>query len=311
MMYLIVDDVLVKCFGGEDGWMTYAYAFEADGNHDVSVYYRNENGASAGEDTLWVDSIAHLTGDAAAAALAANPVYPIADELYIKPINESARQIVINDPTGLFDQFYGGEYYIIPEDVISFELGLPAGEDPECATVYCNFDGCYATMADCITDGKYIVTTGVDTYATTTYNESSVCLYASDTVVLTYFKDVENLEQLIRTYTMDQNGNVLGSWAYADDASVQSTTRLTEATYTVKYVDQDGNPVSGVMCQVCNDTMCQVFISDANGICEFTLEPYPWEIHTLMAPTGYTADTQTTVTAPVVGGELVFTLTKN
>ena len=313
MMYLCVNDEVVKCFGGEDGWMTYAYVFEADGNHNVSVAYGKEPGTSAGEDTLWVDSIAHLTGDAAAAALAANPVYPTSDKLYIKPLNESARQIIINDPTGVLDAYYGGEYYIIPEDVISFELGIPAGEDPEWAMVFCNFDGFCAPVVDCITDGKYTITTGIDTYAATGYNESTVYLYASDKVVLTYFKDIENLEQLIRTYTMDENGNVQGSWAYADEAAPTAApvARLTEATYVIKYVDQNGTPVPGVMCQVCDETTCQVFVSDANGICEFTLAPYAWEIHTLMAPAGYTGDTQTITLAPVEGGELVFTLTNN
>ena len=314
MMYLFVDDQLVKCFGGEDGWMTYAYAFETDGNHNMSVCYRNEPGVSAGEDTLWVDSIAHLTGDAAAAALAANPVYPAADKLSIKPLNESARQIVINDPTGTVDAYYGSEYYyIIPEDVITFELGLPAGEDPEWAVVLCNFDGFNTALADCFKDGKYTITTGVDTYAATGYNESSVYLYASEKLTLTYFKDIENLEQFISEITKDQNGNPQGSWAYADEAAPTAApvTRLTEATYVIKYVDQNGSPVPGVMCQVCDETTCQVFVSNADGVCQFTLAPYAWEIHTLMAPAGYTADTQTITFAPVEGGELIFTLTKN
>lgn len=318
MMHLYIDGEVVKSFGGEDGWMTYAHPFEADGNYTVSVCYLNDPSSSAGEDTLWVDSIAHLTGNAAAAALAANPVYPTTDEMYIKPLNESARQIIINDPTGMFNLYYGGECYIIPDDSISFEFGLTADYDPEAAVAFCNFNSAGGAMADCITDGRYIVTTGVDTYATTGYNESSVYLYPSlndtdMTLSLTYFKDIENLEQFISKVTCDQAGNVLGSWDYADevDQPVQSATRLTEVTYVIKYVDQNGNPVPGVMCQVCDETTCQVFVSDANGICEFTLAPYAWEIHTLMAPAGYTADTQIITIAPVEGGELVFTLTKN
>lgn len=43
---------------------------------------------------------------------------------------------------------------------------------------------------------------------------------------------------------------------------------------------------------------------------DFTLAPYPWEIHTLKVPEGYEGDTETVTTAPVEGGELTFTLTK-
>ena len=50
--------------------------------------------------------------------------------------------------------------------------------------------------------------------------------------------------------------------------------------------------------------------NDANGVCEFTLAPYTWEIHTLMVPEGYEGDTETVTTAPVEGGEMTFTLTK-
>ena len=238
--------------------------------------------------------------------------------MYIKPLNDSARKVVITDPTGMIKMYYVGEFYIIPDEVIRFELGMPAGFDPELALVACNYDSSTYALADCLADGTYIVTTGGDSIATTGYCDSSIILYPSLTNTasgqqLTYFKDTENLDRLLYELTRDQNGNAQASWAYADEVeqAAAPATIATEATYIVKYVDQDGNPVSGVMCQVCDDTLCQVFISDANGICEFTLAPYYWEIHTLMVPAGYTADTQTIVTAPVVGGELVFTLTKN
>ena len=81
-------------------------------------------------------------------------------------------------------------------------------------------------------------------------------------------------------------------------------------TYTVAYVDQNGDPVPGVVCQVCDESMCQVFTSDANGVCKITLPAKAYEIHTLKVPEGYEGDTTTVTEAPAGGGELSFTLTK-
>jgi hypothetical protein len=75
-------------------------------------------------------------------------------------------------------------------------------------------------------------------------------------------------------------------------------------------VDQNGDPVPGVMCQVCDESTCQVFTSDAKGVCQFTLPAKAYEIHTLMVPAGYEGDTTTITEAPAQGGELTFTLTK-
>ena len=81
--------------------------------------------------------------------------------------------------------------------------------------------------------------------------------------------------------------------------------------YVVRYVDQNGSPVAGVICQVCDDKTCSLFTSDGNGECRFTLDPYAWEIHTLRVPEGYEGDTETITHASPAGGEMVFTLHKN
>ena len=98
-------------------------------------------------------------------------------------------------------------------------------------------------------------------------------------------------------------------WEYCDE-SVEIQEVSGDVTYTVTYVDQNGDPVPGVMCQVCDESTCQVFTSDANGVCRFTLPAKAYEIHTLMVPAGYEGDTTTITNAPAQGGELTFTLTK-
>ena len=98
-------------------------------------------------------------------------------------------------------------------------------------------------------------------------------------------------------------------WEYWDE-SVEITEASGDVTYTVTYLDQNGDPVPGVMCQVCDESTCQVFVSDAGGVCQFTLPAKAYEIHTLKVPEGYEGDTDTVTNAPAQGGELTFTLTK-
>ena len=81
--------------------------------------------------------------------------------------------------------------------------------------------------------------------------------------------------------------------------------------YTLKFVDQNGDAVSGVTAQVCKDDVCMLYTSDDAGVCSFELEPFAYEIHILKLPEGYSGDTETITTAPEKGGELSFTLTKN
>lgn len=324
-MQLIINGETVKSFGGARDWMTYAYEFPESGEYEVSVAYVKSDVSYYNasyvelEDVLWIDSIAHLTGDAADAAIAANPAYPISDEITITPVTEGARRIIIDDPTGNIASYYGDLFYIIPADTAEFELGMTAGYDPETCLVMLNFDSSIKSLAHCLNDGKYTVSVGVDSVDTTGYCDSSVYLWPTindytRTVSLTYFRNEANVELFLSQVSVDENGNMLGSWRYADEEAAATPDRDGESTqsdYVVRYVDQNGAPVPGVMCQVCNEATCQVFISDENGECRFTLAPYEWEIHTLMLPEGYSGDSETITLAPAEGGEIEFTLTKD
>lgn len=312
----------VKSFGGEHDWMTYAAEIESDGVYPVTIAYVKDTMADAGEDTVWVDSVAVVSGDEAAAALAANPVYPVGDEIKLEAVNPEAREIVIDDPTGLLALSFG-EYsaYIIGSDTASFAATLTEEIDPETAFFYCNYDGSTTALSCAATEQGYAAEAGVDSLETTGYEYANFYLYPNTTSApiasLLYFRDELNANAFVTNYLLDSTGTPVGSWTYADGslpatgAAAENAAEVSlESVYTVKYVDQDGNPVAGVMCQVCDEETCQVFVSDENGVCEFTLAPYAWEIHTLRIPEGYEGDTQTITLAPVEGGELVFTLTK-
>lgn len=319
LMQIRVNGETVKCFGGDHDWMTYAYAFEADGEYTVSVAYTKDEQSESGEDMLWIDSVALLSGDDAAAALEANPAYLVSDATALTVANPDAKEIVFSDPTQLPPDT---TFYIVPGDTADFLLTLAADADPEATFVYCYFDGYQACVLDCAGENGYTFSSGVDSMETTGYSYADVFVYNSldtDNAVahIMYFANEENVNEVVAAYLSDESGNPLVSWEYADGTQPSTTERPQvsepaggEATYTVKYVDQDGQPVAGVTCQVCDEDNCMVFVSDENGVCEFTLPPYAYEIHTLKVPDGYEGDTETVTTAAAEGDELTFALEK-
>lgn len=306
-----------KVFGGEHDWMTYAVAVEADGEYTVELAYVKDTMTDDGEDMVWIDSVAVVSGDDAAAALAANPVYPVAEANALTVTNENGKEIVISDDNGLLAANFGdAKYFIVNSDTASFSAEITADVDPEGAFFYSYYDGSTAILSQSVTDGKYTFSTGVDAKETTGYTYAYVMLYldpqGNDYVMALYFMNEENVNYFVTK-------NELGTWNYAD-GTAPSTDALpgeavqpenTAATYIIKCVDQDGNPVAGAMMQVCDAETCQVYTTDENGEYTFVSAPYAWEVHVLMAPDGYTADSTEVVTAPAEGGEMVFTFTKN
>lgn len=306
-----------KVFGGEHDWMTYAVPVEADGEYPVELAYVKDTMTDGGEDMVWIDSVAVVSGDDAAAALAANPVYPVAEANALTVTNENGKEIVISDDNGLLAANFGdAKYFIVNSDTASFTAEITADVDPEGAFFYSYYDGSTAILSQSVTDGKYTFSTGVDAKETTGYTYAYVMLYldpqGNDSVMALYFMNEENVNYFVTK-------NELGTWNYAD-GTAPSTDALpgeavqpesTASTYIIKCVDQDGNPVAGAMMQVCDAETCQVYTTDENGEYAFTTAPYAWEVHVLMAPDGYTADSTEVVTAPAEGGEMVFTFTKN
>lgn len=66
-----------------------------------------------------------------------------------------------------------------------------------------------------------------------------------------------------------------------------------QQAYTVTVTDAEGNPISGVMVQLCLDA-CYPGVTDADGRAEFPLPEADYKVSLLTVPEGYTysADTQ-------------------
>jgi len=305
---ITVNGKKVKSFTGDHDWTSYAIPVDADDEYTVQLAYTKDQQGDAGEDMVWIDSI--RVDDDAENALLANPVYPAnVEQLVLTASDESVREITIEDASGLLRETFGdARYFITNADQATVTAQLTSAHDPETSFFYTS-KGAIHPLMDCIQTDSYTLQVAVDSADTTGYACTSVLLYTDNTgaeyISALLFRDEENVELLC-----EYNG--LGEWTYADASKEQPDLALLsdQVNYVVTCTDQNGNPVAGVMVQVCDEATCQVFFSDESGQCTFAAAPKAWEIHILMAPEGYSAGENTIVHAPVEGGNVDLTLTK-
>ena len=72
------------------------------------------------------------------------------------------------------------------------------------------------------------------------------------------------------------------------EAPVETEPTLAEgmAVYTVKVVDEGGNPIAGAMVQMCKDS-CVPGVTDAQGVASFTLAEDDYKASMLTMPAGF------------------------
>ena len=303
VMCVEVDGKNVKKTLYSQDWGTYAFRFEESGTHKISVYLETEWQEAAADDGLWIDSIRVVSGDEAVQALEANPKYPVGEENRIQLLNEDAKKAYIYDE---IDPSVTEPIYFCEDSTLQLFVTIDESVDPERTYLEAGLNAEIVPLVPFADTDGYLVEVS---NATAEEVLTNVMLH-SDGFYLDYVS-VFLSEALAEQY-FDMLREEFGQsikWEYWDD-SVNASDALGDATYTVTYIDQNGDPVPGVMCQVCDETMCQVFTSDANGVCQFTLPAKNYEIHTLMVPDLYEGDTTTVTNAPMQGGDLTFTLTK-
>lgn len=304
----------VKSFGGEHDWMTYAIPVEEGGLQRMEISYSKNSAADSGLDTIWIDTVEVASGDAAAAAVAANPSYPVSDKSSLSVVNPDARKVLISDDSGILRANFGyAEYYVINDDTALFSATLSNVRDPEEAFFFCDYDGRVTPVLACMSETEYTIRAAVDAVEKTGYPYTAMFLYGNakgtDVQVVVYFKDEANLNSFVKS-------NRLGTWTYAETAGNQKhgTSKIGQedaiVTYILQCVDQDGHPVAGALLQICDEETCQVVTTDENGSYAFTSAEYAWEIHVLRAPEGYTTDSAEAVIAPAEGGAVRISFTK-
>ena len=317
LLAVSIDGGLVKSFGGEHAWTQWAIPLGA-GDHEIQFSYRKDPLASAGDDVVRVDNVRLVSGEEAAALLAALPVYPTADELAIAVTSEDAKEIAFDDPDGVMAAYFGAQsYWIVPSGMARAAATITADIDPETAFFYTNYDGAQTALSDALTDdGVYLASTLIDTMDTTGYPCTNLHVHAGlaaetgEQLGVMLFADEDNVNALVDILAAS---GVPVTWQYAGGAqpgggAPEGESGLSE--YTVTFVDQDGAPVPGCIVNFCTDDACVPAVADENGVAVFAGEPYAYHLQVIRVPAGYEFDTTQEFYADEAGGELSFTVTK-
>lgn len=90
----------------------------------------------------------------------------------------------------------------------------------------------------------------------------------------------------------------------------QETVGGTETEYVIRFTDPEGNPVPGVMANVCDDVACTMLTSDEDGVARFTGELKPWSVQILKVPEGFTFVEGEKLPLDENGGETVIALNR-
>jgi archaellum component FlaF (FlaF/FlaG flagellin family) len=306
LLHLAVDGRDVKISSQTKDSSTYAYRFTEDGSHRVSVSLevtQTETGLNE-KAGLWIDSIRLVSGDEAEQALARNPVYPAAEEVSLVVLNENVEHFqIVMDGLG----YVYAKGYCCTDPVVRLAITLTEDIDPENTFLSDSVGNTISLVPNATADG-YLVE--IPTDGSLTMKLSQIGLFfnglpLADASICTSWEEVEEVRL---------EGVAHMEWEMSVEVLEEAWTVTApegDGTYTVTYVDQNGDPVPGVMCQVCDEASCRVFVSDESGVCQFQLPAGAYEIHTLKVPAGYEGDTTTITKAPANGGELSFTLTKN
>ena len=312
----------VKAFSGEKDWFSYAVALQ-EGFNEISLTYTKDemDDVDDPDECVLLDDFALVSGEEAAAALAANPVYNyISETSYIELLNESAREIVFEGATDVLNEVFPEEtkYYILNDEAILFTAAIGVGIDPEDAYAYSNCDGSLWTAYD-LTGESFEA--AVDKMDETGYPYTSISLQSNETLFgnITVMVDEPNanaFEQLLQESGIDV------TWKYADGSERETDEIALEAdaeaeelpetvVYTAIFTDQNGDAVPGCVINFCTDEACTPVFSDENGIATFEGAPYEYHLQVIKVPQGYSFDTTQEFIAPLLGGELEYTVNKD
>ena len=255
-------------------------------------------------------------------------------EIQIVPAGAQQIEIVDSDGspiTRAYDLSIEG-FYLVGSDVAELRISAD-GVDPAVAALYSNHDNTATALAELARDGEtYLAATGVDTLATTGYESTMVGVMPggvesgafSGCVLLFCSEDDLNFfcaNRIAGGASWHSAGEPAGADAAEPAGEAEGTEQSgeTEATepsgeagaanadYAIAFVDEAGNPVAGVVANVCDDVSCTVVTSDASGRASFSLPSYAYDVHVIQVPEGYATPGEGYV-LPAEGGEITISL---
>ncbi|MDO4547581.1 MAG: TlpA disulfide reductase family protein [Clostridia bacterium] len=332
----------VKLYTGENGeWTQDGVKFDEDGSYTVHFDFfkglDTGDEAEAGEVVAQIRNVKLITGDEAAAwedPFVQSTPRSLSGNTASIDILSDAREFATLDNYGNLEEAFM-KLYVIDGDVrLRINLGdgiderfLILGQSDAASVQYHMLSGLEKDESGALLETSispdvqytHFMLTNVISYDTYAF----IMLFPSEEAVNSYIKT--SIKAVYPEVSLDN----IDVAAYMDGTPFEAATGVSlhtaldasqkqandvelpsEATYVVRYIDEEGNPVTGVMTQVCDEGTCAVVVSDENGLASHTAAPYPYEIHVLMVPEGF-APVEEIFTMDEAGGEITVTLLRN
>lgn len=298
LFQLSVDGDVVKVFSGEGDWRTYAYAFPADGAYDVAFRYSKDTVYAAGSDAVYIRDVQLLTGADAAAALAANPVYPAGGERGLTVKGEGVREIVFDDPSFALTGLYGlAWYYIVPGETLDVCVTLAAEDDPDGAILTVNGaqSAVYPVVSGMSEDG-YAFALPLQGRTQVQLTPARECMPLDWRTVIC-FPDEAAVDSFLQM--LQGSGYMVSGWR---DVS------QTNGALTV--IDQHGEFIEGVTVSILTESGVTVHTSDEEGGIAFTMAGESCVVHIVAAPEGFAFDPDRTWTLDAENCQVIIDVTR-
>ena len=255
-------------------------------------------------------------------------------EIQIVPAGAQAVEIVDSNGspiTRAYDLSIEG-FYLVGSDAAELRISAD-GVDPAVAALYSNHDNTATALAELARDGEtYLAATGVDSLATTGYESTMVGVMpggvesgAFSGCVLLFCSEDDlnffcanriaggaswyNAGEPAEADAADPAGEAEGTEQSGEAEATEPSGEAVAASadYAIAFVDEAGNPVTGVVANVCDDVSCTVVTSDAGGRASFSLPSYAYDVHVIQVPEGYAVPGEGYV-LPAEGGEITISL---
>ena len=223
-------------------------------------------------------------------------------------------------------------FYLVGSDTAELRISAD-GVDPAVAALYSNHDNTATALAELARDGEtYLAATGVDSLATTGYESTMVGVMpggvesgAFSGCVLLFCSEDDlnffcanriaggaswhNAGEPAEADAADPAGEAEGTEQSGETEATEPSGEAVAASadYAIAFVDEAGNPVAGVVANVCDDVSCTVVTSDAGGRASFSLPSYAYDVHVIQVPEGYAVPGEGYV-LPAEGGEITISL---
>lgn len=301
VMQLCVNGEVAKTFTGETGWRQYAYAFPADGLYDVSFRCVKDGVSGAGDDAVWLRDVRLLSGEAAAAALAENPVYPEGTGRALTVTNPGAREITFDDPTFALTMVHGiARCFIVPGGSVQLTAALDAGDDPDGAVAVIDDDTESAILLSeaAVTDGYAFEAEMLEDFSIISlYPYSGCSTFEMCRVVC--FPDEAAVDAYVQM--LQDNAYLVLGWRYVEQ---------TACTLTV--IDQHGEFLEGATVSVLTTAGETLMTSDAEGSISFAVAAGEAAVvRVVQAPAGYSCDPARVWTLSAETPDVIIDLTRS